>query len=82
MIVSCNEPLLLDAKALAHLLGVARCTVWSWLSSGRIPSPVRIGGTVRWRRDEIEAWIIAGAPPRERWSWERGNPECRVDKCG
>ena len=59
--------LLLKAEELAGLLGVSRCTVWSWHSSGRIPLPVRIGGATRWRRAEIESWVEAGAPGREKW---------------
>jgi len=62
-----REPLLLTAEALGGLLGVARCTVWTWHSSGRIPLPVKIGGVTRWRRSEIEAWLEAGAPGRAKW---------------
>lgn len=59
--------LLLSASELGSMLGVARCTVWTWHAGGKIPRPVKIGGTTRWRRDEVEAWLKAGAPPRERW---------------
>lgn len=24
---------------------------------------------VPWRADELEAWIAAGCPPRNRWTW-------------
>ncbi|MFH0964723.1 MAG: helix-turn-helix domain-containing protein [Planctomycetota bacterium] len=61
------RPLLLKAEELGQLLGVSRGTIWSWHSSGKIPLPVRIGGATRWRRDEILAWVEAGAPPREKW---------------
>ena len=60
-------PLLLKAGELAGLLGVSRATVWSWHSAGRIPLPVRIGGVTRWRRAEIESWVEAGTPGREKW---------------
>ena len=62
-----SRPLLLTAKELGRLLGVALCTVWTWNAAGRIPLPLRIGGTTRWRRREIEQWIEAGAPGREKW---------------
>ena len=62
-----TERLLLSARQLATLLGVSTSTVWSWHSSGRIPVPLRIGGSTRWRRSEIERWIDASAPPRGRW---------------
>jgi hypothetical protein len=34
---------------------------------GVIPRPVRVGGSKRWRRAEIEAWVEAGCPSREEW---------------
>ena len=62
-----ESKLLLSADELGRALGVNKSTVWSWHSGGKIPTPVRIGGTTRWRRKEIERWLEAGAPPRERW---------------
>jgi len=62
-----QEPLLLTAQALGTLLDINRSTVWAWHSSGRIPLPVKIGGVTRWRRNEIEAWLEAGAPGRAKW---------------
>ena len=59
--------LLLSARELGALLGVNRSTIWTWHSSGRIPLPVKIAGTTRWRKTEIEEWIAAGCPPRVRW---------------
>ena len=70
--------LLLSAAELARLLGVSRSTVWTWHSSGKIPLPVRIGGTTRWRRREIEAWIATGCPARARWQAEFGSDEGAV----
>ena len=61
-------PLLISAKELAPLLGVSRCTIWTWHASGRIPLPVKIAGTTRWRREEIQKWIAAGCPGRARWT--------------
>lgn len=62
------EALLLDARAAAQLLAVSESTLWKLHSSGRIPNPMRLGGrVVRWRREELEAWVRAGCPPRERW---------------
>jgi len=36
-------------------------------SAGRIPRPVTIGGSKKWKRAEIVAWIDAGCPPRSKW---------------
>jgi predicted DNA-binding transcriptional regulator AlpA len=34
-------------------------------SSGRLPKPVNIGGSVRWRASDIEKWIDWGCPDRK-----------------
>ena len=65
--------LLISAKELAAVLGVHRSTIWSWHSAGRVPMPLKLGGVTRWRADEIRAWLEAGAPAREQWSWRREN---------
>ncbi|MGD9721457.1 MAG: helix-turn-helix transcriptional regulator [Pirellulales bacterium] len=57
------EPLLVTAAEVAHLLGVSPRTLWRQLSAGQIPQPVRFGGTVRWRIDEVRKWIAEGCPP-------------------
>lgn len=58
---------LLTAREAASLCGLGLSTWWRYLSSGKIPAPVRIGGSVRWRRDELFCWLETGCPPRERW---------------
>ena len=64
--------LLLSASELSSMLGVAKCTIWTWHSGGKIPRPVKIGRTTRWKRREIEDWLEADAPPRERWEMMKG----------
>ncbi|WP_145198219.1 helix-turn-helix domain-containing protein [Planctomycetes bacterium Poly30] len=61
------QPLLLPAPKVAEMLGVSKRQIAGLRSSGRLPSPVRLGRSVRWRREEIEAWIAAGCPTRDRW---------------
>ncbi len=63
-----TDKLLLTASELAAMLGVNRSTIWTWHSGGKIPMPVQIGGITRWRKDEIQQWLDAGAPPREQWA--------------
>jgi len=58
---------MLNANQLAELLGVSRRTIQLWEKSGKVPEPIRIGRTVRWRREEIEAWLKAGSPNRLKW---------------
>ena len=65
-------PLLLDAPEAASLLRISRATFWKWHSSGRVPLPIRLSPrVVRWRKDELEAWVSAGCPTRGRWQSER-----------
>ncbi len=64
-------PLVADAKALAKLLGCGLRTVRTHDAAGKLPAPVRIGGRVVWRLDEIRAWLDAGAPDRDTWAARR-----------
>jgi excisionase family DNA binding protein len=57
-----SEPLLITALELAHLLQVSTRTLWRLRSAGELPQPVRFGGTVRWRLDEVRKWIAEGCP--------------------
>lgn len=54
--------LLATPKQVAELLQVSTRTLWRMRSAGSLPTPVRLGAAVRWRRDEIEAWIREGCP--------------------
>ena len=65
------EPLVADARRLAKLLCAGVRTVRTWDAAGKLPAPVRIGGRVVWRVDEIRAWLDAGAPDRETWAARR-----------
>ena len=61
---------LLSVRELANRMKVSTRHVWSLLSSGRLPEPVRIGRSVRWRVDLIDQWIRVGCPSRERFEAE------------
>ena len=53
---------LLTAAEAAEMAGVGRRSWWRYCSSGKAPAAVRIGGSVRWRKTELAAWIAAGCP--------------------
>jgi excisionase family DNA binding protein len=53
-------PLLITAADVARLLQVSTRTLWRLRSTGRLPQDVRLGGTVRWRLDEVRKWIANG----------------------
>lgn len=56
------EPMLGTAADVAKLLDLSERTVWRLLSAKRLPEPLRIGGSVRWRLDQVRQWISAGCP--------------------
>ncbi len=59
--------LLLSAEALADRLGFSARTIWRLRSAGKLPPSLKIGGSIRWRSQEIDAWIDAGCPDAEHW---------------
>ncbi|MGE3109340.1 MAG: helix-turn-helix transcriptional regulator [Phycisphaerales bacterium] len=68
-----RQRLAVSAEELAELLGVSRAHIFRMMSSGRLPSPIRLGRVVRWSRATIDGWLAAGAPPRDRWEQMRGD---------
>ncbi|MCA9078505.1 MAG: helix-turn-helix domain-containing protein [Planctomycetaceae bacterium] len=57
---------LIDVNELSIILSVSKRTIWRMVSSGKLVEPVRIGGSIRWKLIEIEAWINEGCPEVER----------------
>ena len=55
-------PELLTAAEAAQLCGLGERSFWRHAHSGAAPAPVRIGGSTRYRRSELMAWIQAGCP--------------------
>lgn len=61
-------PPLVDVKAVAWMLSISVRQVWNMHQTGALgPLPVKLGTRTLWRKDEIEAWISAGCPRRDRW---------------
>jgi excisionase family DNA binding protein len=55
------------ARDAAAILGISERHLWALASSGRLPSPIRLGRAVRWDQDELRKWVATGASARERW---------------
>ena len=55
---------LLTISEVADLLGVPIATIYRWRHVGDGPPGYRIGRHVRYRRDDIEAWIESRADAR------------------
>lgn len=65
-----TQPLMMTAREVAEALAVSERCLASWIDSGQVPRPRRIGGARRWVRRELHAWIADGChpvdPPKRR----------------
>ncbi|WP_299636349.1 helix-turn-helix domain-containing protein [uncultured Ruegeria sp.] len=52
-----QENTLLNVKDVAGMLNIGVSTVWRHAKSGNIPKPLRVGGSVRWRKSALEEWV-------------------------
>ena len=52
-------PLMLSADHVAGLLGVSRNAIYKMRERGELPSGRKVGRRLRFRRDEIVAWLLA-----------------------
>ena len=50
-----NQPQLLTVRDVSAQLNIAVSSVWRKVKSGDLPQPIKIGGSTRWRRADIEA---------------------------
>ena len=64
-----DQERLINAKDLAKILALSSRGIHRLNSAGKIPRPIKIGGSIRWVASEISAWLKSGAVDRE--SWER-----------
>lgn len=60
------EQRLLSIGAVAEKLDVSPRAVSKWAAAGRLPAPVRIGRTVRWRASDIDRFMALGCPDDAR----------------
>lgn len=54
-----SQPLL-TVNEVARLLNLSIRSVWRLRSAGRIPQPVTIGGSIRWKEEDLRKWIAEG----------------------
>lgn len=64
---------LLTVRDVAAALKISVRQVWKLNSAGRLPAPLRVARSVRWKRDELAAWVDADCPVRDRWLAMRGS---------
>ena len=53
---------LITAVQLADLLSISERTLYRLKSTGQLPKPISLGGSVRWRLAEVRSWIAEGCP--------------------
>lgn len=68
-----NEIQLLTAKELGVRLSLSRRQIFRLNSCGKLPKPLRIGGSVRWAESTIAKWLEAGAPDRKTFEAMQGD---------
>ena len=56
------DRVLMDVGELSRMLDVSTRTLWRLLSAGQLVEPIKLGGSTRWRRSDVESWIEAGCP--------------------
>jgi prophage regulatory protein len=50
---------LIRLKEVQHRVGLGRSTIYRWMSEGRFPKPVQLGGhAVAWSQEDIDDWIV------------------------
>lgn len=52
-----QEDELLTSAELCELLKVDTRTLRRWTHAGELPRPVKIGGSLRWRRADLSEWL-------------------------
>ncbi len=71
------QEMLLTVRDLAARLQCSPRKVRGLLSAGKLPTPVRVGRSVRWLASEIDGWLRAGCPPRDQWEAMQAREGCR-----
>lgn len=61
-----HAAVLLRIAEVAALLAVSARHLRRLADSGRMPAPVRLGASLRWRSAEVVAWIRDGCPAARR----------------
>jgi predicted DNA-binding transcriptional regulator AlpA len=64
------EPLFIDVATACRILSISRSKFYEARAAGQFaPAVLRISRKLLIRRQELEAWIEAGLPPRRAWVW-------------
>lgn len=57
-----RNDMLVPIGDVAAMLALSRRTVFRLADAGKLPPPLRIGGSLRWRLADVRQWIADGCP--------------------
>lgn len=57
---------LLTVREVAALVKLSARQIYKMVSAGRMPPPLKVGRSTRWRADDVRRWIVDGCPAPER----------------
>lgn len=67
---------LYSAADCARMCGVSRRTWFRLAACAKTPASVRVGGSPRWRRRDMELWISWGCKSRQEFETRREAESC------
>jgi hypothetical protein len=65
--VAAVEPLLVDTSRAAALCGLSLASWHRLKAAAKAPAPVRLGGKVLYRVEDLRLWVGWGCPPRKEF---------------
>lgn len=60
---------LLNLKEVSELLQISKRTVYRLIAQGKLPNFIKIGGSIRWKSEDINLWVENGCPRREVYDY-------------
>lgn len=60
-----------DAKTFGQRLSLSKRQIFRLSACGKIPKPLKIAGSVRWRLSDIELWLSMDCPARREFEARR-----------
>jgi predicted DNA-binding transcriptional regulator AlpA len=66
------EPLLVDTNQAALRCGISPASWYRLKAAGKTPAPLRLGGRVLYRVEDLQLWVSLGCPPRKEFEVRRG----------
>jgi predicted DNA-binding transcriptional regulator AlpA len=70
-----GDSCLISAGTLAGMLAISVRSVWRYRSAGKLPKPLEVGASLRWRLDDVRKWISLGCPDQKRFEILKGGEE-------